>query len=1076
MRLPIEAYLINPAFLLLDKTITPEQFQNELIKYIKKLRAEINYLEISIESKIKLKRLFFLLSLRPNIFEALTKTFDTVIEGDELCDEIKPLKFSAKCVVTDKNISLDAGIFYQSVTGYAGFLENGKILLDLSRLCPISGVVIQRVIPLYVLDSNLLALLFEILNNTDELEKWWEALTTRLKDLLNPSDFTQDIFDRRVQPIPATSPLLFLSWAIAQHPILHYLLSQNPKLWKAISVEALCRSILDGRWKGYSPLFCLSLNSSGRELLKKLLEYNPELIKGISADALCRPVTQFHYADSSPLFWLSENPQGRSLLRILFDQNPGLRKTIPVETLLRVVSGGTSHRCFPLRCLYDDLEKYETLYWHKILYGLLKENAKLLEKPMIEEFIRSPMTEGPLAFRYELFDKYEMPGYINSEYFLYFNRFGSHFNMSYSWKLHLSLANIDDVPRVFDLIGFLLLEHFGLFKVVNSSNILKGRIEAVEKDVKVFLNRIQFTIYLVKINGQQFIEECDVLKIMQKISKILSDHNIDIGESPTWDAATVVPGFSLRNDKNFEKNEAGKYVYIKTSMVGNNYNPANRDNPYANLLLQKPKEFSPLEHFENFNAGTLEQLFFAIKLTLIAWLNEYVAVSKFPIDFLKEASTNFSDINFDVIRRKYKNRGSISEEIKQVVIVLQFVLDNNKSNFYLLNFQLSVVKHEKLLALCAKFEEKKKKIIKKCIDEVFWLSEMKNNLITEETKSIDCFFIKKLITRVKFNVNESTSAKKILKLKILIKRHYNDATADKILKTLDECTKVYEEKEVRLMATEFINAFDYIRTTVRLNDREKYIFIRSGNKTRHILNDDKLGTSEKFIQLKEIISNCFKELWISEEKTDSNFYQAIQQLKSLARNGEFDAMSSPMNALYRFNKFSYRTDSQGSHPPTLKQYTMFCISHSCFFKPPKFSSIKVKDESLIYSNESLVQLHDLYLSLPHKLPISVVSVFGEKEVQAIGKKIIQEFNGILNRPKDENVTRYVKESITEIEKDLQNYSMTVEKKMIQLKAVVFKLSKQLNIPHNELSDDIEQALERIKKVSLEPLNGGCLLI
>lgn len=543
------------------------------------------------------------------------------------------------------------------------------------------------------------------------------------------------------------------------------------------------------------------------------------------------------------------------------------------------------------------------------------------------------------------------------------------------WKIHLSLKNIKDIERAFNLIAPILYANFYEFKVIHLSSLLNEQGEPWVAANSLYLKNKQFTIYLACNDKRQpLLMKPELHNVLSEIYEVLKTSQIEVNVPSAGDAALKVPGFGLRNDRDLW------YVYIAAVDTGIHYNPENQINPYVDLLLQEPSPFSPVQHFNDFIVDSLDSLFSAMQMTLIAYMNEYVY-----LDFPARERSKFSElINLfegnneipnDMFKERYRETKFITEKIKQIALIFEFLYELRREEFWCSDFELCVIKDEALVELCHNFQEK---------IQYFSINSVETTIATNQR---DCF--------------ENSSFPKTLDQYFILKM------AERLLAIKGKC----EEGSLVL------------------------------------------------------------DVWIKQSYTAkaTKMISAAQgrlEEKMISAKGYFEPISSPINKLRWFNRT--KSKENADNVPTLQQYALLCITNSFFFKrkfaPSTFLEKRFTDlfKGEIASsnqttthrffpkrNESLYKLCKIYATLPQKLNLNTVSVFGEKEFDIIKDEVEQAIKQILTYPYNEAIKDSAEKAMQEFIDMTDEKKLGVSDKLVKLDDLVTHLWSFINKERGE---------------------------
>lgn len=225
---------------------------------------------------------------------------------------------------------------------------------------------------------------------------------------------------------------------------------------------------------------------------------------------------------------------------------------------------------------------------------------------------------------------------------------------NFGWKLHINvdtseITTSEEVSaNLLPLITPILAKYRLPFKV-------NGHVEE-EKSQGHTWDDSQVTIYLESDN--KVLIDCDNLQLaMQEITDQLSP-DFTAGKKPQCDAKTFSPYFSIRNDydswdlKLFPSDirDAG---YI-SSDVAKLSNPLCEPNPFIAILDEKPPAFDLAQHYRSFEPfSDREEAFYAIQLTLCAYLKQNTLLDNLDAEELKQEQTHLfqnCEINESLIK------------------------------------------------------------------------------------------------------------------------------------------------------------------------------------------------------------------------------------------------------------------------------------------------------------------------------------------------------------------------------------------------------------------------------------------
>lgn len=264
----------------------------------------------------------------------------------------------------------------------------------------------------------------------------------------------------------------------------------------------------------------------------------------------------------------------KALLRQLFDN--GFRLTNDTEVILEEVQ-----------------ERLYAIYY--ILKSLDDKTFEISEK--LDNLLKMRRETFPRKPRYESLDyQSSLFGYgrisTNSSNHRYRSRnkdgtfytFNEHKLKHYNgWKIHLSVMHAD-LEKAYELAASVLFQKEWYFKLVNKSHIQTDLLEKVDVlDAFTFFasqqcyGTKQFTIYLEEKEGAPIISVEEIKETLLTIEKLFKENSIAVGTIPISDRLLKYTYFSMRNDQH----ENG---YVSAEEAGDNYNPANCENPYIALL------------------------------------------------------------------------------------------------------------------------------------------------------------------------------------------------------------------------------------------------------------------------------------------------------------------------------------------------------------------------------------------------------------------------------------------------------------------------------------------------------------
>lgn len=245
------------------------------------------------------------------------------------------------------------------------------------------------------------------------------------------------------------------------------------------------------------------------------------------------------------------------------------------------------------------------------------------------------------------------------------------------WKLHLSV-DPQRLQEAFDLAAPIISRYGFFFKVINLDNKNLG---------ERFKEGMQITIPLEELEIP--VQSSDVVrKMMREIDQVFLDNQIYSGEIPRSDAQTFSSYFSMRNDK--ASNMVGKRVieYIPASA---NFNPANKMNPFEDLLSLQPVPFDPCQHFLSLNVNLRDNKALTyLQITLLSYVREYTSFEMMN-DQDKETfmyqycSQDGQNLRAEFLKNEYKNNPQILLAVQQAfALIVRYEMDSSwmKGRYY----------------------------------------------------------------------------------------------------------------------------------------------------------------------------------------------------------------------------------------------------------------------------------------------------------------------------------------------------------------------------------------------------------
>ncbi len=260
-----------------------------------------------------------------------------------------------------------------------------------------------------------------------------------------------------------------------------------------------------------------------------------------------------------------------------------------------------------------------------------------------------------------------------NDYFIFLEneQFSERAGKNKGWKLHISVK-YEDVARSFDLIAPVLYKNFFKFKVIQGASA-PPHFFAVSVPPRLFKGA-QFTIALTEDENDK--PDVEILPIIEEITQILQENNIDPGICPDSDAPLKdSPYFSIRNSCLFGGEETeGSRSYLSAEEINNQFNPANRVNPYIDLLSKTVQLSHDRYNFDKL-IDNIEEIGTSIRCIVFSFLHKYLNLNLIDEEKIQDLVVTLAcKNNLEPYEYLWRENASSDEALKKMQDVARLIL------------------------------------------------------------------------------------------------------------------------------------------------------------------------------------------------------------------------------------------------------------------------------------------------------------------------------------------------------------------------------------------------------------------